>query len=148
MFQCLLQRRLQIILRQTGRRHELRPLKALHQAQRVQPHQRTVEAQRAINHADIGEHFRTGDAAGSAGTFVLTGGQDIVNTGTFFVGQAGTGEFTIDDDQPGGKYTLVARSPSGEFPEARKHFKLAIKEFPNEIWANFALDRLEEIESL
>jgi tetratricopeptide (TPR) repeat protein len=36
----------------------------------------------------------------------------------------------------------------GKKGEARKQFKLAIKEFPTEIWANFARDRLQEMEPL
>jgi len=34
----------------------------------------------------------------------------------------GQGEFTIAGSQPGGKYTLFARSPSDEFPETRRDF--------------------------
>jgi len=34
----------------------------------------------------------------------------------------GRGQFAIPADQPGGKYTLVARSSSDEFPEARRDF--------------------------
>jgi len=45
-----------------------------------------------------------------------SGGSDVTEHGV------GQGQFGIPADQPGGKYTLVARSSSDEFPEARRDF--------------------------
>ena len=41
------------------------------------------------------QSFRTGDAAGKTGSYTLTAGKKLTNTGTFFVGQAGTGTFDL-----------------------------------------------------
>ncbi|MFT5123392.1 MAG: T5SS/PEP-CTERM-associated repeat protein, partial [Verrucomicrobiales bacterium] len=43
------------------------------------------------------QSFRTGDLDGSNGTFTLSGGKRLDNTGTFFVGRRGAGTFTIED---------------------------------------------------
>jgi len=71
----------------------------------------------------------------------------------------GTCEFSIAEDQPGGKYTMVARSPSGEFPEARRNFYIRPSRTPtlekrlefvrdsfgpgDEVVANFRVERAE-----
>ncbi|MBC8869581.1 MAG: hypothetical protein H8E44_09195 [Planctomycetes bacterium] len=58
--------------------------------------------------------FRVLDSSGSV---VLESQGDVVTE--HGVGQ---GKFAVPADQPGGKYTLVARSPAGDFPDARHDF--------------------------
>ncbi len=58
------------------------------------------------------QSFRTGHAAGKTGAYTLTGGKDINNTGTFFVGASGTGTLTIDD--AGSTVTVANRFQIGE----------------------------------
>jgi T5SS/PEP-CTERM-associated repeat protein len=43
------------------------------------------------------QSFRTGNQAGRSGTYTLSGGKRLDNTGTFFVGRLGAGTFTIED---------------------------------------------------
>jgi len=45
------------------------------------------------------QSFRTGNAPGSNGDYTLPGGKTLTNTGTFYVGYEGTGQFTNNGGQ-------------------------------------------------